>query len=315
MKWAAQPPKCAVVTGATGFIGRHLIRGLLSRGVTVFAIGRSRPSGLPDDPLLYFLRGSMEDRDQLKMCLPDGPDAFFHLAWSGTAPEQRNDPDVQLENIALSIDAVRLAASIGAKRFILPGSTSEFAFCEGGISPEAFPKPQNIFGAVKAATRILCRRLCEDLSLSFIYVVITGVYGADRKDNNVITYTISQLLDKKRPSFTELEQLWDYVHIDDAVEALYLVAAKGKDGGFYMVGHGDNWPLANYIYQIRDIIDPTLPLGIGDKAYDKGAIPGSCVDLTSIREDTGFVPKIAFSDGIAEVIDRIKQERMSENSV
>jgi nucleoside-diphosphate-sugar epimerase len=142
-----------------------------------------------------------------------------------------------------------------------------------------------------------------------VYVVISGIYSADRLDSNVITYSINKLLDGECPSLTKLEQLWDYVHIDDVVMGLRLIIDKGKDNAFYVIGHGDNWPLANYIYKIRDAIDPTLVLGIGDVPYKDGKIPMSCVDLSEMKRDTGFEPKISFEIGILEMIESIKRSR------
>lgn len=291
-----------IITGANGFIGRHLINGLLSHGVTVYAIVREELAEHDNRRGCHFVVGDLGDVKSICGVLPREPDAFFHLAWDGTAPEKRKDPAIQIGNIALGVNAVRLAAAIGAKRFILPGSTMEYAFNSGTPSAVTFPEPYDFFGATKIAVRLMCRRLCQDSGVPFIYVLITGIYGADRNDNNVITYAITQLLAGKRPSFTRLEQLWDYVHIDDVAEALYLIASRGKDDRFYMVGHGDNWPLANYICMIRDMIDPQLPLGIGDIPYKDAKVPSSCVDMTTLREDTGFIPKISFQDGIKTVI-------------
>ena len=107
---------------------------------------------------------------------------------------------------------------------------------------------------------------------------------------------------------TALEQRWDYIYIDDAAYAFYLIATRGVGGAFYSVGHGDNWPLYQYIYQIRDIIDPSLPLGIGEIPYKDSRLPNACVDMRSIKEDTGFVPQVSFREGIEKVIKCIKEQ-------
>lgn len=298
-----------VITGATGFIGRHLVRYMLDRGLDVYAVVRScAAEGLPAHERLYAVEGEISHWETLTAHLPQEPEAFIHLAWTGAAPEYRNNTCVQNDNVALCLNGVKLASAIHAKRFILPGSTMEYAYCGGPIEADSCPSPQNAYGASKIAARFLCQSLCEELGLPFIYVVITGIYSADRRDSNVITYAITELLSGRRPSFTALEQLWDYVHIDDVVRALYLTALRGKPGAFYTVGHGDNWPLSNYIYKIRNLIDPALPMGIGDIPYKNGRLPSSCVDLTAIRKDTGFEPQVPFEQGIREVIERLREE-------
>ena len=299
-----------VITGADGFIGSHLVKAFAHSGDAVTAIImehspiRHRIEGIEN---VTIVEGDLANWDTLAEQMPQAPMAFFHLAWAGVSPEGRNRVDIQLPNIELCLNAARLAHKIGAQRFILPGSTTEYPYCDGPINANAMPCPLNAYGAAKVSARYLCGSLCEELGLPYIYMVITGVYSADRVDNNVIYYTISSLLDGQRPAFTKLEQLWDYVHIDDVMLAMKRIAYKGKAGAFYVIGHGDNWPLANYIYAIRDAIDPNAPMGVGEVPYKGGKTPSSCVDLTSLREDTGFEPQIPFCEGILGVIDKVRE--------
>ena len=299
-----------VITGADGFIGSHLVKAFVAQGDAVTALImehspiRHRIEGIQN---VTIVEGDLNNWQALERSLPKAPLAFFHLAWAGVSPEGRNSVAIQTPNIGLCLNAARLAHAVGAQRFILPGSTTEYPYCHI-INENAMPCPLNAYGAAKVSARYLCKALCEELGLPFIYAVITGVYSADRVDNNVIYYTIASLLDGKRPAFTRLEQRWDYVHIDDVMGAFLAIAQKGKPGAFYAIGHGDNQPLAAYIYAIRDAIDPNAPMGVGEVPYKDGKMPASCVDLTALREDTGFIPQIPFQEGILGVIEAVKNK-------
>ncbi|MCQ5128158.1 NAD(P)-dependent oxidoreductase [Butyricicoccus faecihominis] len=301
-----------VITGADGFIGNHLVHYLSKQGVAVCALVplRSPVKGrIADIPNTQIVECDISDWENIATFLPHNPVAFVHLAWTGVSPKDRHSIKLQTTNIDLSMNAVRLAAAIHAQRFILPGSTAEYSECGQKINRSACPSPQSAYGATKISVRYLCTEQCKELGIPFIYAVITGIYSADRKDNNVIYYAIDQLLQKRCPSFTKLEQLWDYVYIDDVVLALYLIIKKGKPDAFYTIGHGDNWALSNYIYIIRDIIDPSLSLNIGGIPYPNNICPSSCVDLRSLQEDTGFEPTVPFEVGIRRVIEKILNER------
>lgn len=300
-----------VITGGDGFIGSHLARCFAKKGLRVYALtipGSPTVDRIQSIHNVTIIQRNLDEADVLLNALPKSPVAFIHLAWAGVSPEQRNSVMAQSQNIGLCLQAVRLAAQLQAQRFILPGSTMEYAYCGQGINGQACPSPQNAYGAAKISARYLCEALCEELKLPYIYVVITGVYAADRRDNNVIYYTISELLQGRKPSLTALEQRWDYIHIDDVTQAFYLIATQGKAGAFYGIGHGDNWPLSNYIVQIRDAIDPSLPLGIGEVPYKDARLPSSCVDVTSLKKDTGFVAEIPFEVGIKKVIEAMREE-------
>lgn len=300
-----------LITGADGFIGHNLVEKLLGEGKEVYAIVYPGHN-IYENKFVKNLRVKSMDINQImnyKNEFPHGEiDTMYHLAWTGVQPELRNDLDVQLMNINMTLDCMKFAKAIGIKKVIFPGSTNEYLYYGKPINKDAVPSPNNAYGATKIALRYLCSDYASRNDIQFIYTIITGIYAADRRDNNVIFYTIDKLLKKEKPSLTKLEQLWDYVYIDDVMEALFLIGEKGKDGAVYAIGHGDNWALSNYIRIIHEEIDVSLPLGIGDIPYANDRLPGSCIDLTDIKRDTGFVPKVDFKEGIARVINKIKTD-------
>lgn len=302
--------KSIVITGADGFIGSHLAAYISRQDYKVYAVvmpespTKNRIEGIKN---VVLLEGDIACFEELGARLPrEDVSALIHLAWAGVSPEARQSTELQAENIDLALNAVRLANLVKAERFVFPGSTLEYSYCGQLINETAVPSPQNAYGAAKISARYMCEALCRELSVPFVYAVLTGIYGANRNDNNVITYCIRELLQGNKPQFTKLEQKWDYIHIDDLANAMFLIATKGKNGAFYSVGHGDNWPLANYIDIIRGCIDPKLPVGIGELPYPNNRLPSSCMDLTRLCEDTGFAPAISFEDGIKPVIQQIR---------
>ena len=303
--------KRVVITGADGFVGSHLTKKCVESGAEVWGIVHpdspyaARINTLPGVHVVVSdIPGLVSKLDRF----PDQVDAFYHFAWQGVNAKERDDFDCQVGNIDLSLETVRFAGRLCPKKFIMPGSTNEYIYYGRPIDQYALPTPPNAYGSVKIAIRYLTQLYTRQFHMEFIYTVIAGIYAADRRDNNVIFYTIDKLLRREKPSLTGLEQLWDYVYVDDVMDALYLLGDKGRDGEFYAIGKGDNRPLYEYIEIIRDLIDPSLPLGIGEIPYRNGQLPCSCVDLTAIKRDTGFVPKVDFETGIRKVIDKMRAD-------
>lgn len=303
--------KKVIITGADGFIGSHFVKKLVENHIEVWAViypqseTKDRINGLEG---VHCIEANISELGNRIEEFPREADAFYHFAWQGVKADERNNLELQLGNVELCFQCIKLAANLDVRKFVLPGSTSEYLYYGKPINEFAIPSPQNAYGSVKVALRYLAEQYARQLKVSFVYAVITGIYAADRKDNNVIFYTIDKLLRGEKPSVTKLEQLWDYVNIRDVVEALYLIGTKGQDGAFYAIGHGDNQPLYKYIEIIHNYIDKSLPLGIGDVPYANDRLPSSCIDLTKIYDDTGFIPKVNFEDGIIEVIDMMKKE-------
>ena len=303
--------KKVLVTGADGFIGRHLVNKLLTEGKEVFGV-------VPPDSCAYENRNDARlhiccmDLNEATRHIGEFPvgeiDVLYHFAWTGVKPEDRDLFDEQIKNIGMTMECMKLAAAIKIKRIVFPGSTCEYLYYGRPLDRNAPPSPADAYGAAKTALRYLCGAYAEEHEIDFIYTIITGIYSSDRIDNNVISYTIKSLLRKEKPVLTKLEQLWDYIHIDDAVEALFLAGEKGKKNAVYAIGHGDNWELRRYIEIIHHLIDSSLPLGIGEIPYSGDVIPSSCIDLSEIQRDTGFAPRVDFKSGIAAVIQKIRTD-------
>lgn len=306
--------KKVLITGADGFIGKNLVKKMLKKNVEIYAIvypGNSVYENIDDDKLhIKYL-----DLNQVLNHVREFPrdiDVMYHFAWMGVRPELRNNLDVQMINVNMTLDCMKLAIAIGIKKIIFPGSTNEYLYYGKPLNKDAVPSPNNAYGAAKIALRYLCSDFANRNDIKFVYAIVAGIYAADRRDNNVIFYTIDKLLHREKPSLTKLEQLWDYVYIDDVIDAFIAMGESGKGGAVYAIGHGDNWALSNYIKIIHQKIDSTLPLGIGEIPYNSDVLPCSCIDLKDIERDTGFKPQIDFEEGITRVINRIKEDMENE---
>ncbi|WP_024467882.1 NAD-dependent epimerase/dehydratase family protein [Treponema pedis] len=297
--------KSVVVTGSNGFIGINLIKRLLKENIHIYAFvsGKEKINdNLKDNDLITIVPCNLETFSIFDIDIPANIDVLYHLAWIGVSPDCRSNFDIQFRNIAMTLNCLYLAKFKKIHRFIMPGSTNEYLYSNKVINEKTNPTPRDDYGAIKVALRFIAKQFAVNNNIEFVYTVISGIYSEQRRDSNVISYTIDKLLKKELPLLTKLEQKWDYVHIDDAIEALYLIGDRGRDGKLYTIGHGDNWALINYIKIISRKIDSSLPLGIGAIPYSSSELPMSCVDLSDLREDTGFEPKINFEDGISRMI-------------
>lgn len=303
----------AVVTGPTGAIGIALCEKLLRENVTVYAVcrpGSSRIKDLPKAAALHVVECDAKELATLPQKMEGIPvDAFFHFAWAHTIGQGRNDMPAQIENIQSTIDAVRAAKALGCQVFLGAGSQAEYGRVEGLLKSDTPAFPENGYGMAKLCAGQMSRVEAKALDIDHVWVRILSVYGPHDGPMTMISGTIRKLLAGERPALTAGIQRWDYLYAGDAADAFYLAACHGRNGAVYPLGSGQALPLKDYIIQMRDAIDPALPLGLGEVPYGPLQVMHLQADISALQADTGFAPKTPFAEGIRKTIDWVKREQ------
>jgi len=295
----------AVITGATGAIGMALIEELLRREIPTLVFCRAdsaRSSRIPDHPLLKKVNCSLSQMAEFQPNFDERYDVFYHFAWEGTTGEARNDMLLQNRNVRYTLDAVSLAARLGCHTFIGAGSQAEYGRVEGKLTPTTPAFPENGYGMAKLCASQMSRVACEQKGMRHVWARILSVYGPFDGGGSMVMSTIGKLTRGEKPSFTAGEQVWDYLYSGDAANAFIALAEKGRHGAVYCLGSGDPRPLKDYILAIRDAVNPDASLGLGEVPYAPKQVMYLCADISSLREDTGFVPAVTFEEGIRKTV-------------
>lgn len=301
--------KSAVVTGPTGAIGTALCMELAASGIKVYAVcrpGTSRAAAVPKHENIEIVYCDVADLQNLEELIPNGADAFYHFAWAHTIGPGRNDMPAQIQNVQYTIDAVQAAAALGCKVFVGAGSQAEYGRVEGVLRPETPCFPENGYGMAKLCAGHMSRVECQKYGIDHIWTRILSVYGPGDGQATMISGVIRQLLAGEKPALTAGIQQWDYLYSGDAGRAFALLAKQGIGSKTYVLGGGTAKPLKEYIMQLRDAIDPALPLGFGEIPYGPLQVMHLEADITELKRDTDFVPQVPFEEGIRNTIDRIK---------
>ncbi len=300
----------AIVTGASGFIGKQLINELLSRNVKIIALDIRFDDVLLRNKDITCINCKDKNPFDLQNELADlKADTFFHLAWAGTSGVLRADYTVQLNNVKLACDYVTVASKIGCKRFVYASSINEMETYEYLQSDDINPGGGYIYGTGKLAAHLMGEVVAKQNGIDFIPVIITNIYGAGEKSARLINTSIRQLLNKEHCSFTEGKQTYDFIYITDAIASIVEIAEKGKAFNRYYIGSGNPKPLREFLLEMKDVVDCSAELGLGDLPFNGIDISYKQFKLKKVEEDTGYKNKISFKDGIKMTMDFIKSEQ------
>jgi len=260
-----------VITGATGMLGLALIDKCIANKVEVVAIirkGSRKRHLVPSSSLVTIVECDNSKLESLSISTDQTLSVFYHFAWDATAGTKRNAVDKQQENIDTSLGALRLAHRLGCGKFVGAGSQAEYGRVDGVIDPVRPVEPDSAYGIAKYAAGRLGAILAEQLGIDFIWTRIFSTYGINDTPSSMIMYCIGSLLRGEKPALTQCEQQWDYLNSQDTAQAFYLLGKRGQPQSVYNIASGSVRPLLEYVCTIIDAINPSLPLGIGERNYD-----------------------------------------------
>ncbi len=305
--------KSAVLTGPTGVLGTALIKKLADARVETYVVchrGSPRNASILEHPCIHKIECNMEEIDRLPDFIGKSVEAFFHLAWLGTqVNSNRMNMYLQNTNVKQALDTVYVANKLGCKVYVGAGSQAEYGRINGVIHPDSPTHPISGYGMAKLCTGQMTRVLCKEFGIRHVWPRIVSVYGKNDAPKTLVNTLIRALQAGESPKLTAGEQMWDYLYADDAGEAIYLMAEKGKDGAVYVLGSGQTRKLKDYMLDIRDAVNKDVPLKLGAIPYLPDQAMHLEADVESLKKDTGWYPKTTFTKGICQLLQSEKSKQ------
>ena len=214
-----------IITGASGFLGKKFVEYMLDKNIEVVAVVRNKNklSDISSD-LLKVIELDIKDVSKLievahLMDISDiyNTDAFYHFAWEGTSGSLREDYEVQLNNVKLTCDVVRVAYELGCKKFINAGSLMEYESMKLMETREEKPVGNYLYRSAKLSAHYMAKAEAGRLGIPFINMIISNVYGEGEVSNRFICSTLKKIINDEDIAFTSGEQMYDFIHIGETL--------------------------------------------------------------------------------------------------
>ena len=299
--------KYVLITGANGFIGKTLAKALIEKSYKVVALDIRFDQELSENENIICV--NVLDRqiaDLKEELIGREYDCLYLLAWAGTSGSLRADYEVQLNNVKITCDYVKLCKEIGCKRVVYASSINEMETYEYLQSDDIEPSGGYIYGTGKLAAHLMGETVAKLNGVDFIPVIITNIYGVGERSARMIYTSIKKLVNGEHCSFTKGYQMYDFIYITDAINSIVAVAEKGKPFNRYYIGSGEPKPLREFLIRMRDIVSPEARIGLGDIPFKGIDISYNQFDLNKVEKDTGYKNEVSFDEGIAMTADYIR---------
>ena len=302
--------KKAIVTGANGFVGSAVCKELSEKGVEVLAIIRH-----PDEPIdnISKLKGlrivdcDLADFGKLADIITDRDiDVFYHFAWVGSAGPLRGDADVQMNNVKYTCDTVKACERMRCKRFVFASSIMEYEI-EAVMASEATPGINTLYCSAKVAADYMARTIAGNVGIDYIRAVISNIYGPGELSPRLVNTSLRKLLKGEHCAFSAGEQMYDFIYISDAAKTFYAIGEGGKPNKTYYIGSQQPRPLMEFLLDMKDCVDPDINIGLGEIPFNGVSLTYQEFDINAVKDDTGFIPEVSFSDGINKTIEWLKE--------
>lgn len=302
--------RTALITGANGFIGNALCKGLLRRGYKVVALVTNIETfEFYNHKNVRTFVGVYEDYDSISLQFSDDVDVVFHLAWQGlNGKSAQSDYRKQLTNSVYCGEAFNMALKHNAKKFVLV-STCNILETISIITSDHVDRPiraANIYGLGKIAAETIIKYLSSCNSTAFNCAYLAMAYGPGNHSLMVPNVAISKLSQGKDVDLIEGNNLYDLIYIDDIVDGLIAIFERGNTNTSYYLGHRYLKTFKEIFTDIAECFDGKSLLHFGTY-HAENDLDYSLIDLDSLYKDTGFECSADFAKSVLKTAEWLKK--------
>ncbi|MDP2741303.1 MAG: NAD-dependent epimerase/dehydratase family protein [bacterium] len=306
----ANKKKTFLVTGGAGFIGSHLTEDLLKLGHKVIIIDDFSSSAIEKiDPRIKTYKTDVEDFDKVREIFKkEKPDFVYHLAGVINLRYQITNPlfvkamDI-LGRTKIILDSC-LVSNVKKIIFISSGG-SIYENAKVIPTPQDYPAhPTSLYGLANVMVEKYIESYYEEYGLNFVILRLSNVYGPRQWESGIIPSIITKILKKEKPViYGSGNQTRDFIYINDAIEALIMLAERGKNG-IYNVGTGKEVSLNEIFKLVKYFLNVRIsPIYKNSRDIEAKR---SALDIKKIKKEFGWYSKTNIKGGLKKTIDWYK---------
>jgi nucleoside-diphosphate-sugar epimerase len=292
-----------LITGASGFIGRHAVEIALARGAEVHALVRSVPAdriaGVEYHEL--DLLGDVAIVQERVRAI--GATHALHLAWYAV-PGKFWTAAENAQWIEATLALASAFAEGGGRRFVGTGSCAEYDWtdCSSCNESTTLCEPATPYGAAKDETRRRLERWAEERGVSFAWGRIFFLYGPGEAPERLIPSVVRALLNDEPALVTEGRQVRDFLHVHDVADALVTLLVSDVRGAVN-IASGEPVAIRDVVAMIGEQLQASDRIHYGAIPMRTGEPPVLIGVATRLRDELQWTPRFSLEAGVKDAVE------------
>ncbi|KAF0137733.1 MAG: NAD-dependent epimerase/dehydratase [Xanthobacteraceae bacterium] len=290
-----------LITGASGFIGRHVVRALSGDRWQIHGVVRHGA-----DP---GVKGVTWHRTDLlrpgaasNLIEQVRPEAIMHLAWNAMPGKFWEAPD-NLDWMAASLELYRAFVANGGKRALFAGTCAEYDWSHELLDEADTPlKPATLYGTTKAALFQVLSAAAPRDGVALAWARVFFLYGPFEAEARLVPYVIRALMEERPAECSAGTAERDFMHVEDVAAAM-IATLENDYCGPINVASGSCVPIHNIILEIGNQLGRPELIRFGARPTPSGEPRRMAASTTILQDKIGFRKPRSVGEGIAATID------------
>jgi nucleoside-diphosphate-sugar epimerase len=292
--------KRVLVTGASGFIGRHAVALLASQGCEVHAVDL-RPTPAAAN-VIWHETNLLDAKQVAELVTTVKPTDLLHFAWYAEHGKFWSSP-LNLDWVSASIQLFKSFAEAGGRRAVFAGSCAEYdwAGSEPLVEDKTSCKPDSLYGICKNATRQVVQGYASQAGISLAWGRIFFLYGPDENPNRLIPSILQPLLEGKPASCRSGDHVRDLLHVYDVASA-FVALLQSDVTGIVNIASGNRITLGEVSCRAAKIVGREDLLTVERQPATPANPAVILADTTRLQGEVGWQPRYDLTAGLEQVV-------------
>lgn len=286
-----------LLTGATGFLGRHVLKEALSAGFQVHATARSasKSAQMSESEVVWHHLDLRDGAATARLVRELAPTHIINAAWDTRHGTYWTSDDNSIW-VATALDMIDAFANCGGRRFVQIGSCAEYDWGSGVLHEDVTPEnPATPYGRAKLAVHHALQEASAKRGFSAATARIFFAFGPFEREARIIPSLCRALSSGERCSIANPDQVRDPLFVSDAARAVVTIAQSATVSGAVNVGSGEPVALGDVGLYLEDLSKTTGLLSFGGS--DMGRDDAIIADISKLTS-TGWTRTVPLWQGM-----------------